>query len=413
MEGMKKTLGLGMVIVLLLAGGLRAQACDPQGAAWARMGKTPTILALIVGNHDHLSPEVWSQLADKMAAAPAARGQRALHLLHAGRAAEASKLLAPDVARSTGDSIPDSSLAADALADLEVAGLAALAEGKPAQAAQLFAHAHARSGDRLRCRLRVETLLARYLQRYGMDAPLQPHYNSGFYNYLEDSLRWSAESPAAGAYVVAINAVARMLEIDRARQALYLELLGDLLSKEPSRFNANYLSGLAYLRAAGLLQGQKTADMERKALFALEAPRQREDRFNLYRFTQLKKALAEDVDSAAARAAADAARDQAAMAQGGDPWERFGGMWDTLPVGTAFLPTDGGRLPALLARSKDEITAHNEAVKRYAGDVDLKKEVKKDSRFNAFAIVLILTIVAAVLFIFRKLQRASRAGGPA
>jgi hypothetical protein len=45
--------------------------------------------------------------------------------------------------------------------------------------------------------------------------------------------------------------------------------------------------------------------------------------------------------------------------------------------------------------------------KRYAGEVDLKQVVKKDSRFNAFAFFLILTIVGSVVFIWRRILKAN------
>jgi hypothetical protein len=174
------------------------------------------------------------------------------------------------------------------------------------------------------------------------------------------------------------------------------------LSKEPNRFNANYLAGLAYMRAGQIAAGKAQEQFDRKAIFALEAPRQAEERFNQYRFTQLKKALQADVDSAATWAAKWEAGPVLS------PLTHHGGLF-TLQLSTApFFEDDPGQLSGILAKSKSQLAARQAEAKRYAGDVDLKKEVKKDSRFNSYALILIFTIVAAVVFIWVKLRRASR-----
>jgi hypothetical protein len=199
-----------------------------------------------------------------------------------------------------------------------------------------------------------------------------------------------------------LNTVALLYRLDKQRQALYLELLGDLLSKDPNRFTANYLAALAYIRAGQIAGGKAQEQFDRKAIFALEAPRQAEQRFNQYRFTQLKKALQADVDSAATWAA----KWEAGPVM--SPLTHHGGLF-TLQLSTAsFFEDDPGMLPAILAKSRAQIAAREGEAKRYAGDVDLKKEVKKDSRFNSYALILIFTIVGAILYIWVKLRRASR-----
>jgi hypothetical protein len=74
----------------------------------------------------------------------------------------------------------------------------------------------------------------------------------------------------------------------------------------------------------------------------------------------------------------------------------------------AYHETDRGQLSAILTKSRAQLAAREGEERRYAGDVDLKKEVKKDSRFNAFALLLILTIVGAVVFIWSKMRKATR-----
>jgi hypothetical protein len=397
-----------LVLWLMIVGGgwLKGQGCDSTGAVWANPGKTPTFLALIVGNYDRLDTATWAKLS-AATNNPQEIGSQAMNLLHAGHAAAASALLAPRVATTLARPANDSSTSADALADLELAGIAALMQAHLPEADSLLAHAFQRSSDRLRCRLHTELLLVRYLEQFGMATPQMAHFNGGFFNFLQDSLGWNPEATDANGYVTALNTVAQLYRLDAVHGALYLELLGDLLSKEPNAFSANYLSSIAYLRAGTLVGGDGQAVYERKALFALEAPRHSEERFNQYRFTQLKKALTEDVDSAHAQQALIDRQDAQTVASGGSPLTRLQGF-STAPITVGFEATDRGRLPAMLAKSKAQLTARQEEYKRYAGDVDLKAEVKKDNRFNSFALFLIGSIIASAIIIWRKLLTASK-----
>lgn len=334
-------------------------------------------------------------------------GSRAATLLHAGKPVEALQLLEPQLRSLLQDSVADSTMAIGRMNDLEVGAMAALADGKLDRAGELLSRALWLPNTPNRCRLRTEQLLVSYLKAYGTETPLFPNFNSGFYNYLSDSLKWNPKEPDSNGYLMALNVVALAYQLDAQRQALYMELLGDLLSKEPNRFNANYMSALAYLRA-GMVAGEGArAAYDRKAIFALEAPRQAEYRFNQYRFTQLRKALQEDVDSAAARQATAEAADAQAIQAGKDPLTRFGGQSSEALVSATFEDTDPGKLPQILKKSRAQLEARNDENKRYAGDVDLKKEVKKDSRFNAFALFLILTIVASVVILWRKVRKGS------
>lgn len=395
-------------------GNLQAQNCEGEFKTWSLPGSKPTFLTLITGYNDQPSKAFWESTVGALQKDSEGKlGPLATAYLFAGKPAEASKLLAANLAAFKNDSTIDSSLNVNLLTDVEVGAMAALAEGKLKEASALLAHASVIPTMPNPCRIRTEQLLVSFLQAYGMDAPLFPHFNSGFYNYLEDSLRWKPKAPDGNGYLMALNVVALAFRIDQQRQPLYLELLGDLLSKEPNRFNANYMASLAYMRAgmlAGMLAGGTAKEVyDRKAIFALEAPRQAEYRFNQYRFTQLQKALQEDVDSAAARNAVHAAAEAAAIQGNADPLARFGGKFSTELISSTFEEGDPGKLAAILKKSRSQIEDRLNENKRYAGDVDLKKEVKKDGRFNAFALFLILTIVAAIVLIWRKVRKGSAA----
>ncbi len=394
-------------MLLLGHGLLQAQGCKAADAAWSSPGQTPTLLAIIVGNQEDLSFKAWGLLAEGIPAENI--GPRAIHFLRAYKTAEARAALAPRVAALQAiyaDSTQDS-IAADDLATLEVAGMGAILGMDMTEAVDVLTMATRLNHGATYCRCRIALLVARYLQAYNTEAPLWPYFNGGFYNYLQDSLRWKADAANPEEYVTALTVVSQLYRLRSSRGELFMEMLGDLLSKEPNRFTANYLASLAYMRA-GLLDPKHQESYERKALFALEAPHQSEQRFNLYRFTQLKKALAMDVDSAGARLQRLVKTEGEILREGGDVFARFGGKWNQAPITTGFVESDLGKLPAMLAQSKSQLAAHEAEVKRYAGDVDLKVEVKKDNRFNSYALILIGMIVVAVIFIWRQLIRAAK-----
>jgi hypothetical protein len=244
------------------------------------------------------------------------------------------------------------------------------------------------------CRIQHENLVAKYLALYQDKQPMFSHFNGGFHQFWNDSIAWPATGPQSDDYLMALNVVASMARLDSKHAAAYFEMLGDLLTKEPGKFNANYLSSLAYLRA-GQEAGEQFADAyDRKALFALEAPSFREDRFNVYRFTQLKKALVADLEAAKQLAPlAEVAQKESGFIQAG------------------FRGEDPGSLAKILEKSKGQIEDRQAEAKRYAGNVDLKKEVKKDSRFNAFAVAFIALIIGAFFFLVYKVRKTAKAKG--
>ncbi len=385
---MKMTGRFLLVCMLMAFTGLRAQNCGEFQPLLAYPGEVPSFLNLITGYDGKLAANVWSDMANKTAVnSPSSAAKKAIFLLHDGKIAEAKKLVAIYEWSETNTGAFDSLSLRENAPGTEAAGLIYLVEGKLDFAVAQLTFALGKAPFGIQCRVKSELLVAQYLSRYGNKAPIHKGFNGGFYGFVQDSMHWEVGAPEATAYLQVLNTVAGLYRMDKAHGAVYLELLGDLLTEEPGKFNSNYISCLSYLRAALLVDenGQKT--YERKALFALESPRDREDRFNLYRFTQLKKALKIDIDSSASvLATTNSSAD---------------------PIKAGFRSEDPGRLAKILTKSKSQIEEKAKRAKRYAGDVDLKVEVKKDSTFNTFALFLILIIVGAAIYIFRRLKKGS------
>jgi hypothetical protein len=401
---MRFTLCLLLGLCVAGSAGVPAQHCGPGMTNWPHPGSTPSILALITGSYQRPSAATWMALAAQ-ADAPRAK---AMALLHASQSQEALRLLQPHVDGLMRDTFPDSyGRDQNRVSGLEVAGVAELVGGNLDGAEAYLRRAISFLGPESVCRIHLELQLIGYLRATGIQSPLSPHYNGGFFNYLHDALHWQGKGPGEEEYLMAMNVVGLLYRLDAARQPLYLELLGDLLSKEPNRFNANYMAALAYLRA-GIIAGSSSEEVyDRKAIFALEAPRQAEERFNQFRFTQLKKALLADVNAARSRQAATEAQEAKALESGNDTPAYFQDIHSDELSATGFSDDDFGSLPLILSKDKAQIEAREVEAKRYAGEVDLKQVVKKDSRFNAFAFFLILTIVGSVVFIWRRILKAN------
>lgn len=266
--------------------------------------------------------------------------------------------------------------------DLFDAGLAALGEGKSGNAARLFAAAGQGLTEENDCGLRFYRLTARYLDAYQSAEPIFPNFNGGYYNYLKDSLFWGETDTAQ--YEQALIATVEMVQWTSAGSSTYLELLGDLLTGHQDKFYRNYFSWLAYMRAATLDARHHDA-FERKALFALEYPRTQEDRFNRYRYTQLRKALDEDMVTVRT------GKEDLSIA----PPLRF------------FPESSGGRLEAMLGKARQQMINRSQRRLKFDQEVD-RKVVKRDVRFNAYALFLILVIIGSVVFFWIKLKRANR-----
>jgi hypothetical protein len=319
---------------------------------------------------------------------PGVQGQPAiLNLLIGDFAVDPSDPTVTDNSRAYLDMLENGAAMAgdsgDLRKDLFDAGLSALKEGKAGDAAQLFAAAGRGLDENNDCGLRFYRLAARYLDAYQKSGPIFPHFNGGYYNYLKDSLFWGEADTAQ--YEQALIATMEMVQWTNAGSATYLELLGDLLTGHHDRFYRNYFAWLAYMRAAMLENtvGQKT--FERKAVFALEYPRTNEDRFNRYRSTQLRNALEEDMATVRKKI-------------------------EPMPVAPPlrFFPeSSGSRLDAMLKKARQQEIARSQRNLKFDQEVD-RKVVKRDVKFNVYALFLILVIISAVVFIWVKLKRANK-----
>jgi hypothetical protein len=403
-ENMKYIGRIWIIVLTLGFASAKAQSCTIT-PIWEYPGETPSILGLIMGNYSRPTSETWAYWSDQIKGddQPAII-KRAYAQMNGGNALKAIGMLS-QLLDSVGADSAKLSAAAPAF---EAYGFARILNGGYPQAIEALQIAQGHTSGPNFCRVRITLLTARYLKMYGTAAPLWPNFNGGFYNYLADSLGWKEKQPDADQYILALNAVSWLLRIDVAQQPLYLELIGDLLAKEPGKFNSHYLAGLAYLRAGLLTEDAREKAFERKGMFALEAPNIRDDRFNQYRWTQLRKALIDDVDHLFARqdSLSKAATQNAKSGQ--DPMLVWGGQISKAPISAAMLETEKGRLPSMLVRARAEIEGPTAPAGRYAGDVDLAKAVKKDTRFNLFAAFLILTIVGAVVFFWVQLRRNTR-----
>ncbi|MEM0997543.1 MAG: hypothetical protein AAGN35_10705 [Bacteroidota bacterium] len=252
--------------------------------------------------------------------------------------------------------------------------------------AHMFAMAGYGLNEDTDCGLRFFRLAGSYLQTYGDgQTPIFPNFNGGFYNYLKDSLFWGAADTLD--YDRALAATVEMVQLTRAQTPAFLELLGDLLVQHRNSFVGNYFGYLAYMKA-GLASGEGfREEYERKAIFALEAPRTSEDRFDRYRYTQLRKALAED--SRDVKVVADVAE------------------VDLAPPVRFFPDRYDGRLQGMLETSQAQLKKRAERKLKFAEEVD-RGDVKSDGRFNSYALFLIAVILGSVVFFWIRLRRAAR-----
>jgi hypothetical protein len=233
------------------------------------------------------------------------------------------------------------------------------------------------------CGLRFFRLTARYLAAYSQTPPLFPHFNGGFYTYLKDSLFWSDSDSLQ--YEMALSAVMDLVQWTNAKNPLYLELLGDMITGHRDRFYATYFAWMAYERAGIESEGSAATAFERKAIFALEFPGTNEDRFNRYRYTQLNKALREDLASA--------------------PHETRG---PEPPLPRWFFPSQSNaHLFGMLKKAQSQEIARRSRVLKFDQEVN-RRDVKRDTRFNAYALFLIAVIIGSVIFFWIKLKRAAK-----
>lgn len=234
-----------------------------------------------------------------------------------------------------------------------------------------------------RCAAQFYRLVAGYMDAYAQDGPLFPWFNGGFYTYLRDSLYWGLGKMDTTEYTGALHGMADLVALTKGENVVFLELFGDLLTQHPEKFVRNYMSCLAYLRAAMLSDSSAGADFERKAYYAVEAPRTAYHRFDKYQFTQLKKALRADMD----------AELTAAEAEGS---------------GLTYLTAQsGGRLGPMLRKASDQVAAKEGKTGPRFEEVNMDT-VRADTDFNKYAIFVILVLLGAVAFIWIQIRRGNR-----
>lgn len=282
-----------------------------------------------------------------------------------------SKLAPPPVAARADDSLgPDNRLAL-------------LVEGKYADAARAF---------RLRdttCGHHYLRLAADYAHQYMGTSPLFPGFNGGFYNFLKDSLHGGGKL-SVGEFGMALDALYGWVAHTNGQSTVALELFGDLLYRHPDRLLGNYFGALVYLRAGMVSQGTSKDAYLEKALYALESPAEVRRRFDIYRFTQIRKAFEADM------AAASLSPDPAASLTVSDGKINY------------VSARDGGALLPILVKARAKTQEIGpKSFNRYGQEVDVRK-VKGDTTFNMYAILLIGTVLGAIGFFWWRLRKAWR-----
>ena len=251
------------------------------------------------------------------------------------------------------------------------------------------------------CRLKEFRLIAGYLDRYGDEAPLFSHFNGGFFTYCQDSLRWRKEEYDTQAYEAVVESVIDLVVLSD-QKPVYFELLGDLLSQNQDQVVANWFGASAYLRLMHLLPDH-AAELEEKAFFALEAPMMVKRRFDNYQFIQFKKHIKNDLDAAAEtrntytaseKDNADGARTQ---------------LKEAYPLGgtgyTLLQEGDESNVAAVIRKASKRQAENQGEESKFAGEVELHKAVKSDTKFNAYAFVMIGVVIFAVVFLGLQARR--------
>lgn len=282
-----------------------------------------------------------------------------------------SYIAPPPVAAQAGDSLgPDNRLAL-------------LVEGEYAAAAQAF---------RLRdtsCGHVYLRLAADYAHQYAGMTPLFPGFNGGFYNFLKDSIH-GGEKLSLGEYTLALEALYGWVRHTNATSTVALELFGDLLYRHPDRLLGNYFGALVYMKAGLISEGASRDAFMEKALYALESPAEVRRRFDIYRFTQIRKAM--EADIATKTIVADPAHSLA--------------VTDGKIVFVSAK--DGGALMPLLVKARAKtLEIGPKTFNKYGHEVDARK-VKSDTGFNLYALLLIGTVVGAIGFFWWRLRKAMR-----
>ncbi len=255
------------------------------------------------------------------------------------------------------------------------------------------------------CRLNEYRLIANYLNKYGDTPPLFPHFNGGFFFYCQDSLRWGKNTYDTESYQRMVESIIDLILLSK-EHPVYFELLGDLLSQNTDLVISNWLGCSAYLRAMHLVPNHQ-AKFENKALYALEHPMVVHRRFDMYQFTQFKKHFQADLDAVQKVEIAYLDKEPDSFSE---VKELLSETYSTSVNGFRYIHSrDTGMVAKVIHKAISQNDEKKDTPLRFAGEAELDKAVKRDTTFNAYAIVVILSVVSALIFIGLKV-RSNRKG---
>jgi|GEM_PF-3740537 len=363
-----------------------SQTCDHTAILQPDAGQSQ--LGLIMGDYPRLGPSV---LKSKLSLVG---GQEGLDWFE-------TNLLRLHTGQEITSTVMQEDMSGSRMGELEYQeGLLALLAGEYATAISKFNASELNAALGRECNLNNYRLVAEYLSKYGDESPLFPHFNGGFFQFCQDSLRWGVEQTDSVAYHRMLGTVSDLVILSQEKP-VYFELAGDLLANHSDEVTANWYGALAYLRLAELLPDQKEW-VEEKAIFALEAPKTSRNRFDNYQFTQLKKHFAND------RSAIQEARKSYLEAEGQnfvkgkeEAVARFGKPQPNL---IWLREEDNSNVAIVIRKAFARYAEEMGRELRFAGDVDLKS-VKSDTQFNLYAILMVGTVIFAVVFLGYQVRK--------
>jgi hypothetical protein len=239
------------------------------------------------------------------------------------------------------------------------------------------------------CGYPILRLAADYAVQYKGTTPFFPGFNGGFYNFLKDSLQ-QGEKLNLSLYNQALEMLHGWVRFTNAKSPVALELYGDLLYRHPDRLLGNYFGALVYLKAGLNCTGPSKDSFFEKAAYALESPADVRRRFDMYRFTQIRKALEADIANKDIQA---------------DPAASLSVVDGKI---TYISPQDGGSLLPMLKKAREAtLEIGPKTFNKYGQEVDARK-VKADTGFNLYALLLIGTVLGAIAFFWYKIRAAMR-----
>ncbi|MCB9234515.1 MAG: hypothetical protein H6581_22865 [Bacteroidia bacterium] len=248
------------------------------------------------------------------------------------------------------------------------------------------------------------------------EGPVFAGFNGGFGNFVDDSL-----PPAPGQALETVenmqNMIRRIAEDGPDNPVLY-EMLGDLLYQDQSGDEMRYLAAFAYQRASQLATIEEASNAyRRKAAFAMEGEVIRDPNFfNKVRYANFEQAFLTQ-QKAAQELQERIEKDETAWAAQGKDMEiafldAYGPfMAPSYPdYKPDYWPKEKGE--ALAFVSKEVENENNRRTFTPNDDVtnpslDLKA-VKRDYRFNFYALIVFAFIIGAVAIIWRNFRKMEK-----